>query len=77
VAILPADGAPAPVGGAAPLDGVVQRVTFLGNLTEYLVELPEAGAILIENSGPAGETISPGDRVRLLLPPSALHVLPD
>lgn len=57
------------------LAGTVRRVMFLGNLTEYLVEVPGTDPWLIEMSGLGGRNFGIGDTVRLSLPASAIHVL--
>ncbi|PVH27419.1 ABC transporter ATP-binding protein [Pararhodobacter oceanensis] len=57
------------------INGTVRRVMFLGNLTEYLIEVPGTDPWLVELSGPEAPTFTAGDTVRLSLPPSSIHVL--
>ncbi|WP_050527068.1 ABC transporter ATP-binding protein [Pseudorhodobacter aquimaris] len=57
------------------LAGSVKRVMFLGNLTEYLVEVPGTEPWLIELSGADSGIFAVGETVNLSLPAAALHVL--
>lgn len=54
--------------------GVVQRVTFLGNVAEYLIAVEGQGEWLVDMSNPGTAGIFPaGERVGLSLVPRALH----
>lgn len=57
------------------LEGTVQRVMFLGNLTEYLVDVPGTDPWLVEVSGPVGPPFAVGESVRLSLLPSSIHII--
>ncbi len=57
------------------LFGIVRRAMFLGNLTEYLVEVPGTDPWLVEMTGQINGPFEIGDPVRLSLAAAAMHVL--
>jgi iron(III) transport system ATP-binding protein len=60
------------------LKGTVRRAMFLGNIAEYLVEVPGAGDWLVDCSNPAESGLFDAGQVVFLSPSrSSIHVLDD
>jgi len=56
--------------------GTVRRVMFLGNIAEYLVDVPGAGEWLIDSPNPAETGLfAAGETVRLTVSRPSIHIL--
>jgi spermidine/putrescine transport system ATP-binding protein len=66
-------------GAAVPLEGAVETVVYFGTDTLFHLRLPDGRPFVVRSQNKEGSrnTLTPGDRVGLVLPPDALQVLAD